>query len=92
MDNPAHQIKRFFLMRDIDESGVSGTGIVAVGCILPSGHAVMEWTTYHSSIAIYKNIQDVELIHSHGGKTKVVIVEEPKEKVKKHGRKKLQDM
>ena len=62
-------IKAFYLERLKDESGVSGTGIVAYGTILPSGHCVLEWVSLHSSINIYKNIQDVELIHLHGGST-----------------------
>ena len=65
--------KHFYLKRIEDESGVSGTGIVAVGVILPSGHCVLEWLTFTSSIAIYKNIADVEEIHGHGGKTQVIM-------------------
>lgn len=70
------KIKPFYLLRVEDESGVSGTGIVATGTILPSGQAVMEWTTFHSSLGVYKNIEDVAFIHGHGGKTQVIIGEE----------------
>ncbi len=67
------KIKHFHLKRHEDVSGTSGVGIVARGVVLPSGAAVLEWTTFHSSICIYKNIEDVEKIHGHDGKTEVVI-------------------
>ena len=63
----------FYLQRIEDETGISGTGIVARGCIFPSGIVVMEWQTFHSSVCMYKNIQDVEAIHGHNGKTIVVM-------------------
>lgn len=50
-------LKEFYLERLEDESGVSGTGTVAVGVIFPSGKAVMEWTTELSSLAVYDSIQ-----------------------------------
>ena len=66
------KIKHFYLKRIEDVSGTSGTGIVAVGSEFPSGHCIIEWLTFTSSIAIYKNVKDLEAIHSHGGKTKIV--------------------
>lgn len=68
------QMQEFYLMRDEDVSGTSGTGVVARGVVLPSGKAVLEWTSFHTSIALYNNLQDVEAIHGHGGKTKVVLI------------------
>ena len=76
-------IQHFYLNRIDDESGVSGTGIVARGVILPSGHCVLEWLTFTSSICIYKNFSDISEIHSHGGKTQVVMGDPPKEKTRK---------
>ncbi len=72
-----HKITPFYLQRDVDESGISGTGIVAVGVVMPSGICVLEWCTFHSSVGYYKNIADVESIHGHGGNTKVVMGEVP---------------
>jgi len=66
------KMKEFFLERLEDASGISGTGVVARGVVLPSGHCVLEWLTFTSSIAIYKNINDLEAIHGHGGKTVIV--------------------
>lgn len=67
------EIKHFYLKRNEDESGVSGTGVVARGVVLPSGHCVLEWLTFTSSIAIYKSINDVIEIHGHHGKTEVLM-------------------
>lgn len=84
-----NQVRAFFLERIEDESGVSGTGIVAVGCELPTGRAVLEWLTVHSSVCIYNNINDVANIHSHGGKTRVIwgYPDEEIKKVKRKARK-----
>jgi hypothetical protein len=65
-------MKEFYLLRKEDESGISGTGIVARGVVLPSGTVVLEWQTFHSSIAIYKNMEDIQSIHGHEGKTIIV--------------------
>lgn len=78
----------FYLQRDVDESGISGTGIVAVGCVLPSGTCTLEWCTFHSSIGLYKNLAQVEEIHGHEGKTKVILGPVPEEKPTKKPRKK----
>lgn len=64
-------IRRFHLRRLEDESGVSGTGIVAIGAQFPSGKCVMEWQTALSSVALYDSIETLEQIHGHGGKTLV---------------------
>ncbi len=78
-----HKISPFYLQRDVDASGVSGTGIVAVGVVMPSGTCILEWCTFHSSIAHYKNIADVEAIHGHEGSTRVVMGSVPETKPKK---------
>lgn len=80
-----YKVQSFYLQRDVDESGISGTGVVAVGVILPSGTCILEWCTFHSSIGHYKNIAALEEIHGHGGKTKVIMgpVPEPKKRKKK---------
>lgn len=78
------KIQHFYLERIVDESGVSGTGIVARGVVLPSGVCILEWQTFHSSIAHYKNISDVEAIHGHHGKTRLIMGDPPL----KRGRKK----
>lgn len=73
MDLSSDTVQEFHLFREEDVSGTSGTGVVARGVKLPSGACVLEWCTFHSSINIYKNMADVEAIHGHGGKTKLVM-------------------
>lgn len=78
------KIKHFYLQRIEDVSGTSGIGIVARGVVLPSGSVVMEWLTFHSSICLYKNLEDVEQIHGHGGKTQLIMGDPPQKNRKKN--------
>lgn len=68
----ACRLRLFRLQRDDDETGTSGTGMVAVGALYPSGFVVLEWTSAVRSMGFYHSIADVEAIHGHGGKTYVV--------------------
>jgi hypothetical protein len=79
--------KEFHLVRIVDETGISGTGVVARGMVFPSGAVVMEWQTFHTSICLYKNLSDVEAIHGHNGKTIVVSGPPPNPDKPKRGRK-----
>ena len=65
----AHKI--FYLDRVEDESGVSGTGRVAIGIVFPNGWCAMGWLTDKASVAVYPDIETLEAIHGHNGKTKV---------------------
>lgn len=64
-------VKKFILQRNEDATGNSGTGCVAIGCLMPSGACFMEWTTVIKSWCYYNSIADLEAIHGHDGKTKV---------------------
>lgn len=64
-------MKMFLLIRHEDETGVSGTGIVAEGIEFSNGKCSISWLTNVTSCAIYDNIEDVIHIHGHGGKTEV---------------------
>ena len=66
-------MKIFYLNRLEDESGVSGTGRVAQGFIFDNGKVALTWLSDHPSITIYDNIGEVHAIHSHDGKTEVVM-------------------
>lgn len=63
----------FYLQREVDESGVSGTGIVARGVRLLSGQAIMEWQTQHQSMGLYPDLTTLLKVHGHGGKTRLFI-------------------
>lgn len=68
-------MKNFELHRDNDETGVSGTGIVAEGVEFPGGLVVMKWRGDLSSVGIYKSIFELEQIHGHNGATRIVWLE-----------------
>lgn len=66
-------MQAFRLIRKEDVSGVSGTGVVAVGVVFPNGHCVMQWQTGLDSIGHYNSLNDLISIHGHGGKTSVEV-------------------
>ena len=73
-------MRRFHLERDIDETGVSGVGRVAEGVQFSHGLCALTWLTEQhqinghvwSSIAAYPSIETIELVHGHGGLTRIV--------------------
>lgn len=69
--------RRFELHRDVDETGISGTGVVAEGIITSDGTALMRWLTeWPSSICFYdRGLESIEAIHGHGGKTRIVFLD-----------------
>ena len=62
----------FQLHRDTDVSGVSGTGVVADGAVFPDGTTVVRWRGERQSTVVWPSIEDVRVIHGHGGATRVV--------------------
>jgi len=64
--------RRFQLHRKVDPTGVSGTGVVAEGCLFSNNECVVKWLSKRSSTTLYNNISDVEAIHGHEGNTKIV--------------------
>lgn len=65
-------MKSFSLYRIEDESGVSGTGRVAEGVQFTDGTCVLRWLTTFRSTAFYQTLADLEQIHGHHGKTKII--------------------
>lgn len=69
---------RLFLLRRVeDETGVSGTGIVAEGVQFSDGTVALRWRSHIKSTAIYESIRACEAIHGHGGKTRVQFLDDP---------------
>jgi len=63
----------FKVIRDIDHSGISGTGLVAEGWESTDGETVvLVWLSATPSVCIYSDIRHVEMIHGHGGDTRIV--------------------
>lgn len=65
-------MRTFELHRDQDVSGVSGTGRVAEGVEFSDGTTVLRWLTRTGSVAVYLNAVDMEKVHGHDGRTRVV--------------------
>jgi hypothetical protein len=64
----------FHLQRDEDETGISGTGVVAEGVQFSDGEVVLRWQAgeWHSTVVWAQGMDAVEAIHGHGGKTRIV--------------------
>ncbi len=69
-------MKCFQMRRTEDETGVSGIGIVAEGVEFDNGKVALTWLANPllTSVAIYDRMDDVILIHGHGGKTTIEII------------------
>ena len=65
------EMRRFRLIRNEDESGVSGVGYVAEGVQFSDGTCAMHWTSVTSCTAIYHSHVELIHIHGHGGKTEI---------------------
>ena len=79
----------FRLIRNEDETGVFGTGVVLDGIIFPSGQCVVMWRGAAPAITVWQSFDAFKRIHidSHpNNKTEVIwlIVEDP-EKEQDHG-------
>jgi len=62
----------FRLVREEDESGVSGVGVVAEGVLFSNSKAVISWRTIHKSVCIYDSLAEMIAVHGHNGKTNIV--------------------
>lgn len=69
-------MKRFYLERTADISGVSGVGKIAEGCQFDTGWCALIWLTDKSSMSFYPDIQTLDSIHGHGGATKIIWVDD----------------
>lgn len=70
------KLKIFILNRVEDESGVSGTGIVAYGVIFPNGWCALSWASEWSCVGVYPDIDTLLHVHGHSGKTQCLQVME----------------
>lgn len=61
--------RRFVLVRHVDVSGVSGTGIVAEGIEWTDKTVSLHWLGDRPSTTVWNSIEDVEAIHGHSGLT-----------------------
>lgn len=64
-------MRTFRLIRTVDVTGISGTGVVAEGVIFQDGETVVRWLSITPSTNIYKNIEEVLKVHGDGDATSV---------------------
>ena len=62
-------MRRFYLDRAVDSTGVSGIGRVAEGVEFSDGTVVLRWMGATSSTIVHTSIAGVEAVHLHGGDT-----------------------
>lgn len=58
------------LIRDVDVSGISGTGKVAELVEFSDGAVALRWLDLPST-GIYESVENVEAIHGHEGATRI---------------------
>jgi len=86
------QGRRFTLQRDVDVTGVSGTGTVADGIMWPDGTASVRWRGDHPSIVFWdRGWESVQHVHGHGGHTRLVWTDPADTLVRRHAAAVLQD-
>ena len=69
-----HQFKEFHLVRTEDIHGVSGCGVVARGVVFPKDEkCVVEWCSDFDTITVFGSMEEIDQIHGHDGKTKIVM-------------------
>lgn len=66
-------MRAFYLDRQEDASGVSGTGRVAEGVVFSDGSCALRWLTKVKSTCFYPNLKAVKTIHGHDGKTNITL-------------------
>lgn len=64
-------LQTFTLNRRVDHTGVSGTGTVAEGVQFSDGTVVIHWLGVHSSVVVWRRLDDVLAVHGHDGATRV---------------------
>ena len=69
------KMRRFYLERSKDVSGVSGVGRVAEGVEFSDGKVAIRWPTEYGSTVVWDSIEHAEKVHGHGGLTKIVWID-----------------
>lgn len=68
-------IRTFHLVRHVDVSGVSGTGVIAEGSQFTDGSVALRWLQ-HPSTAVWPSLDDVLAVHGHQGATEARFLDE----------------
>ena len=73
-------MRTFTVIRDVDVTGISGTGVVAEGVEFSDGTVAMrwlgpiehDWGTVYPTTVLHPHIENVDNLHGHNGQTRVV--------------------
>ncbi|TWD83180.1 hypothetical protein FB561_4338 [Kribbella amoyensis] len=63
--------RTFELVRYRDLSGVSGTGVVAEGCVFTDGSVALRWRGSNPATAVWPDLDSILAVHGHQGATEV---------------------
>jgi hypothetical protein len=71
--------RRFRLVREVDSTGISGTGVVAFGTEFPDGVCVTRWRLETGSgvsqTCVWDSLDDIRAIHGHNGSTRIEFID-----------------
>lgn len=65
-------MRRAELYRHTDQSGISGTGVVAQGVEFDDGTLVLRWLGATPSTVVWASAEQAIAVHGHGGTTCLV--------------------
>jgi len=74
--DPTTKARRFIVMRNVDHTGVSGTGHVADGCQWADGHVTLRWFGEHQSTVGWESLDHAIAVHGHDGATEFVFIDD----------------
>lgn len=77
-------MRTFYINRKEDETGISGTGVVAEGVEFADGTCVIRWCTDTASTNFYNSTEEMIEIHGHGGRTVLEWHSDRREKLREH--------
>jgi hypothetical protein len=69
-------VRMFELHRDVDVTGVSGTGIVAEGVEYGDGTLAVRWLGEDAETVVSESIYRFLRIHGHEGRTRAVFLDD----------------
>lgn len=83
MNDTRGAARTFVVIRDVDVTGISGTGIVAEGVEFSDGTVALRWLDIdhehpnyvrgvRPTTVLHESIASVEALHGHGGATRIV--------------------
>lgn len=68
--------RRFVFLRDEDETGISGTGLVVMGVMYPDGVCHYRWITEWRTDQQAPTLEHLYRLHGHQGRTRIVFLDD----------------